>query len=304
RKQQPESAAQLFEQALNVLENQTARLGGSAEIRADFRAKCESYYKDYIEMLIGQKQPELAFQVLERSRARTMLVTLAAAHVDIRKGVDASLLDRERELQQSFKAKSERRAQLLGGQHTEEQAASMEKQIASLLSQYEDVEGQIRASSPAYAALTQPRPLSAKEVQQQLLDSNTLLLEYSLGEERSYVFVMSPASVSVHELPKRAEIEAAARQVYGILVARSHSQKGETDVQRMLRSAQAEAKYPQAAAALSRMILGPVASLLEDKRLLVVSDGILQYIPFTALSSPDAMPGFTPLAAHHVIVNL
>src|SRR5579859_5698664 len=303
RKQQPESAAKLFDEALNVLESQTARLGGSTEIRADFRAKREGYYKDYVDLLVSQKRPDLAFQVLERSRARTLQETLAAAHVDIRKGGDASLLERERELQQSFKAKSERRAQLLEGKHTDEQVAGMEKQIASLLSQYEEVEGQIRATSPAYAALTQPQPLSAKEVQQQLLDPNTLLLEYSLGEERSYVFVVSPSSVSAYELPKRDEIEAAARPVYDTLVARSHSQKGETDVQWMLRAAKAEAQYPKAASVLSRMVLGPAASQLEGKRLLIVSDGILQYVPFTALPSPGAA-GFTPLVADHDIVNL
>jgi|SRR5579859_1763614 len=304
RKQQPEAAAQLFEQALNTLESQTAQLGGSEEVRAGFRAKRESYYKDYVDLLIAQKQPEKAFQVLERSRARTLLETLAAAHVDIRKGGDPALLEQEHSLHELIVAKSNRRIELLTDKDAKVELAAIDQELKGLLPQYEDVKGRIRSSSPAYAALTQPQPLSAKEVQQQLLDPNTLLLEYSLGEERSYVFVVSSGSVSAYELPKRAEIEAAARQVYDILVARSHSLKGESDVQRMLRSAKAEAQYPKVATILGRMILGPVASLLEGKRLLIVSDGILQYVPFTALPSPEAAQGFTPLVASHEIVNL
>ena len=303
-KKQPDVAAQLFEQALNALERQTGNLGGSQEVRANFRAKRESYYKDYIDLLIVQKRPELAFQVLERSRARTLLEMLTAAHVDIRKGGDPTLLELEHSLQESITAKSNLRIRLLNDEHTEAQLSSLDQEIRKLLAQYEEIEGQIRASSPSYAALTQPQPLSTKEVQQQLLDANTLLLEYSLGEERSYVFAVTPSSVSAYELPKQAEIEAAARPVYDILVARAHSEKGESRVQQMQRAAKAEAQYPQAAAALSRMILGPVASLLQGKRLLIVSDGILQYIPFTALPSPGIESAFVPLVASHEIVNL
>jgi len=304
RKQQPDSATQLFEQSLNALESQTARLGGSEDERAGFRAQQQEYYNDYIDLLIAQKQPERAFQILERSRARTLLETLAAAHVDIRKSADASLLERERELQQSYKTKSDRRAQLLSGQHTEEQAAAIEREIASLLGQYEEVEGRIRASSPAYAALTQPQPMSAKEVQQQLLDPDTLLLEYSLGGAHSYLFAVGPSSISAYELPKQAEIETAARRVYNILVARSHPVPGETEVQRMLRADRLEAQYPEAAAVLRRMILDPVAPLLQGKRLLIVSDGILQYIPFAALPSPGTELDPVPLISDHQIVNL
>ena len=304
RRRQPEAAAQLFEQALNALESQTTHLGGSEEERADFRAKYAGFYKNYLDLLVEQKKTGLAFQVLERWRARTLLEMLTAAHVDIRTGGDPALLEREHSLQESITAKSNRHIRLLDNQHSEQQLAELDKEIKELLVQHDDVEGQIRENSPVYAALTQPQPLSAKEVQQQLLDANTLLLEYSLGEEHSYVFAVTPDSLIAYELPKQTEIDAVARPVYDILVARTRSEKGESGVQRMQRAARAEAQYPQTAAALSRMILGPVASLLQGKRLLVVSDGILQYIPFTALPSPGTESAFVPLVANHQIVNL
>src|SRR5262249_45005787 len=48
--------------------------------------------------------------------------------------------------------------------------------------------------------------------------------------------------------------------------------------------------------------LGPVAAQLQNKRLLIIADGALQYIPFQALPLPDT--GATPLVVKHEIVSL
>ena len=299
RRQQLDSAAQLYQQTLNALDSQIARLGGSEEERSDFRARYEGYYKDYIDLLIAQKQPDLAFQVLERSRARTLLETLAAAHVDIRRGADASLLERERELRDSITATYGRRIRLLSGEHTEQQITSADQEVKKLLAQYDDVEGQIRVSSPAYAALTQPPPLNTKQIQQELLDGNTLLLEYSLGEERSYVFVVGASSLEVYPIPKRAAVERAAQRVYELL---NLDRVNAPNDRNKVAPADGEAEYAKAAARLSRMVLGAVASQLGRKRLLIVSDGALHYVPFAALPSPGKSPA--PLMVRHEIINL
>jgi CHAT domain-containing protein/Tfp pilus assembly protein PilF len=305
-KQETEEAARLYAQAIDVLDGQLAHLGGSSEARAGFRAKHADYYSDYADLLLEQKEPELAFQVLERSRARTLLETLAEARVDIRQGADLSLLERERTLQVTLTAKSNRKISLLEGEHTEEQVAAFGKEIDALLSQYQEVEGQIRATSPSYAALTQPQPLGAKEVQQQLLDAATVLLEYALGEKRSFVFVVTPTSLGSYELPKRSEIEESARRAYDLLTSRNRWIEGETSAQRRERLAKGVADYQLAAASLSHMILGPIAARLEGKRLLIVADGALQYVPFAVLpaSGGDPSKPAVPLVAEHEIVNL
>jgi CHAT domain-containing protein/tetratricopeptide (TPR) repeat protein len=309
KKGQQEAADHFYQQALDALENQTARLGGGNDMRAIFRATHANYYSDYMDLLLSLGKSILAFNVLERSRARTLLEMMTAAHIDVRKGIDPSLLNREHSLRADINAKSERRIQLMGEKHSDEAVKSVEKEIANLLAQYQDVEGQIRATSPAYASLTQPQPLTAKEVQTQLLDPNTLLLEYSLGEEHSYVFAVTPDSLNAYELPKRAELEKAARRVYSLLTARNHTVRGETAAQQQARLTKAQADYPHAAAELSKMILGPVAAQLQNKRLLVVSDGALAYIPFSTLPEPADANGTIsataePLILNHEIVNL
>src|SRR5262249_52174729 len=94
------------------------------------------------------------------------------------------------------------------------------------------------------------------------------------------LWAVTPTRVESFELPKRAEIEALARQSYEWLAA------GETGAQLRARLARPVAKTPEWADALSRILLGPVASRLGKKRLVIVADGALQYIPFAALPSP------------------
>jgi len=66
------------------------------------------------------------------------------------------------------------------------------------------------------------------------------------------------------------------------------SAPGESPRQRQARIAQADAEYLQAATALSQLLLGPVAAQLGKKRLLIVAEGALQYLPFGALPEPAA----------------
>src|SRR5262249_1661340 len=166
---------------------------------------------------------------------------------------------------------------------------SLDKEINELVAQYHDIEGQIRVSSPGYAALTQPEPLDARAVQH-LLDYDTVLLEYSLGKERSYVFVLTPNSLDSYQLPSRSEIEVAARRVYELLTARNRQQEVGSAADRKTTLANAEATYLDSATKLSEMVLGPVTKLIGRKQLLVVGDGALQYIPFAALPVPGDGP--------------
>jgi CHAT domain-containing protein len=141
------------------------------------------------------------------------------------------------------------------------------------------------------------------EIQTTVTDDATLLLEYSLGEERSYLWAVTATSFSSYELPPRAEIEAAARRCYELLTARNQYVKFETADEKRERVRQADAEYPNAATALSQMLLGPVASQLARKRLLVVPDGALEYLPFAALAAPGK-ESFLPLMVDHEVTSI
>jgi len=294
--QQPDTAARLFEQALDALETQTTRLGGSPELRSEFRARFSDYYKDYIDLLIRQKRPEEAFQVAERWRARYLLETIVAARVDIHRGADPELLKRERSLQASMNAKRDRRILLLTGPHTAEQVEAVEKEIKELRSEYDQVENRIRTDNPAYAALTQPQPLTVNQIQR-LLDDDTLLLQYSLGRKHSYLWALTSTTFTTHELPGRAIIEATARRLYR-QVSRSNTADGAGLAKSPRRN-----QLNLTASVLTRMLLRPLADQLPGKRLVIIPDGALQYTPFAFLPQPGKAGG-VPLILEHEITYL
>ncbi|MGA2758684.1 MAG: CHAT domain-containing tetratricopeptide repeat protein, partial [Solirubrobacteraceae bacterium] len=302
-------AENFYEQTLGALASQTARLGGSKELRSVFRARHANYYRNYVDVLIAEDRPDAALEVNERSRARMMLEIMSAAHVDIRGDVDPRLLEKERRLQAELASRSDGRIRLLSGKHTDQQEAVLQQEIVRLLEARSEVEEQIRASSPRYAALTKPRPITAKEIQQ-LLDPDTVLLEYSLGDERSHIWVVTSDLVASYELPKRSEIEAEARSVYDLLIAPNRMSKAEMEGQRQARSNRDDKRFRSASEALSRAVLGPVTVHLGNKRLLIVTDGALQYIPFSVLPIPSSLEKgsgsqkLVPLITEHEVVNV
>jgi CHAT domain-containing protein/tetratricopeptide (TPR) repeat protein len=288
-------ARQTIEQAIGIVESLRADIG-SQELRASYFASRQEFYQSYIEVLMQMHKwnpaaafDAAAFAISERARARSLQELLTEARADIRQGVDSSLLERERSLQQRLTSKATEQVDLLNRKHTPKQAEALAKEIDSITAEYEEVEAQIRARSPRYAALTQPQPLSLSEIQEQILDPETLLLEYSLGDNASYLFVVSSTSITSHQLPKRAQIETATRRVRDLLTA-PQPRPGDTAAKYQARMREARANYWPQAAALSRMLLGTAAHQLGAKRLLIVADGALQYLPFGALPVPE-IPG-------------
>ncbi len=270
------------------------------DLRASFLAAQRAAFELEIDLLMelerqspGEGHARQALAVSERARARSLLDLLQEARTDVREGVEPALRDRERLLLARLNAKAEQQAELPGGPAAAERRRSAEGEIRAVLDELAQVEAEIRRRSPRYAALTQP-PLATGDEIQGLVDGETLLLEYWLGEERSYLWAVDRQSVTAVELPPRAEIEAAAREVY----------------RRLSVLAPGDDRLAPAAAELSGMLLGAVAGKLGDRRLIVVADGELQYIPFGALPIPDPPPpaaagsaGVQPLLARHEILN-
>jgi CHAT domain-containing protein/Tfp pilus assembly protein PilF len=242
---------------------------------------------------------------MEKARARSLVELLGESQARLHEGVDPALLDQEVALRRAIAGKAQAQERLLAGKPTEEQAAQAARELDRLTREYDQLQSAIREKSPAYAALTMPLPLTLSDIQANVLDEDTLLLEYALGEEKGFLVAVTPHSLDVFELPGREAIEAAARRVYDLLTAHNLTVPGETLQQRTLRLRRARAEYPLAAADLSRMVLGPAASRLGTKRLLIVAEGALQYVPFSALPEPVAGPRgkSQPLIVRHEVVT-
>jgi len=286
-------ARQHISAALSLFEDVRAKGVGAEQSRASYLSSKQDAYHFYIDLLMRMHQLEptrgydaIALETSERARARSLLEMLAESRADIRRDVDVALLERERNLIQQINARAERLMPLVGRQSAQEQVEALSKEIRQLEGDYQQVQTDIRKNNPHYAAIVQPEPLDLKGIQEQLSDSETMLLEYSLGEERSYLWAVTRDSLTSFELPKQEQIKQATQHVLALLTARSQSPKAETPPQKRARLAEAEAQLPAAARQLSQMLLGPVASQLGHKRLVIVADGILQYLPFAMLPGP------------------
>jgi CHAT domain-containing protein/Tfp pilus assembly protein PilF len=311
-------ARSTVESALKIIESLRTKVV-SPELRSSYLQAAKNYYEFSISLLMrlhklspDEGHDRAALQTAERARARSLLELLAETRLEIRSGADPSLVERELSLRRLLNAKTARQIRLLSGKHTDEQAAEVSNEIKALTTQYQNVEAEIRAKSPRYAALTQPQPLKPEEIQRQAPDDRTLLLEYFLGDERSYLWAVSASSVKSYELPKRADIEEAALRIKKLITARAMREEGESPERRRTRITEAEARYWPEAARLSRMILGPAMSELKGKRLAIVPDGELQDVAFGALPIPAASgdskaprsDDWLPLIVEHEIVIL
>src|SRR5215813_13248039 len=273
----PEARRQI-EQSLAIAESMRADL-----VARDFR---ENFFNPvlrviglYINILMAQHEREpaagydaLALQASERARARILLEQLAESNADIRQGVDPQLLERERALQRQLNAKAAARANASQNKGAEELVAALDKEIDELTARYRDLEAQIRASSPRYAALTMPEPITAAEIQRDLLDQDTVLLEFALTGRQGWLWVVTRDSLSSYQIPP-GRIDAASRRIHELLTARQ-PKKDLTASQHETLIAEADAEFRSVAATMSHALFSPIASKLQqewkDKRLVIV----------------------------------
>ncbi len=280
----PHAARARLQDALRLIEGARTHIT-SPDLRSTWLANMRAIHEAFVDTLMDlhRRDPRAgwdakAFEASESSRARSLLDLLAESRAEIRAGVDPELLARERSLRERLGARLEAQVRLLGGPNAS-QADEVRRDVQLLSVEYEDVRGRLRAASPQYAALTQPEPMALDRVRSEVLDADTLLLEYGLGPERSYLWVVGRERFDVHELPGQAAIEAQVRRARAAIDRRDGA-----------RTALAE---------LARLLLGPARGALAGQRLLVVADGPLHHVPFGAL--PDRKG--RPLVATHEVVN-
>jgi CHAT domain-containing protein len=273
-----QEAVVLAEEAVGLVESARARVADPG-LRASLLASRRQAFDLAVGLRMDLGHAEAALALSERARARSLLDLLREARNELREGIPPEL--REREANLAFQLG--RNARELRGSPSEEKRAQLQREQAGLLAEAERLEDQIRRSNPRYAALDQP-PLDAAAIRG-LLDPDTVLLEYTLGEKRSFLWLVARDRVESFELPGRAEIEAAASRSY-------------EDLRKL------EKKDAEAHRELSRLLFGKVADRLHCRRLVIVADGALQYVPFAILPDPEDPAGSVPLVVGHEIVSL
>lgn len=311
RRGQLERAQGLVSDALEVVETVRARMGGE-HFRAGYLAQQMGAFELAVEVLTERHRREpgagfdaQAFELSERMRARVLFERVSAAEVDFRAGVDAELLERERQLRRRLNARESFR-QSVGWRLGEQERSALDREIAQRLHELHAVEATIFRQSPRFELLAGHQPLTLAEVGRELLDEETALLEVLLGEVRSFLWVVTRRGHRLVELPARAELETLARRLRELLtlpVPRA-SQTSEQRRQWAQQVAQSEREYVAEGRRLSALLLEPAAELIADRRLVFVADGALDLLPFAALPMPRSTPdAWEPLIAEREVIQ-
>ena len=287
-----DEALSQIEAAIKIIEDLRTKIG-SQELRASYFATVQNYYQFYIDLLmqLHQQNPNQgydakALQASESARARSLVEQLTEAGLDLKTGLAPALAAEEKRLTQALNAADQKRLNLVNDPqgYSNADLEAVKAEIDALLQQLQTLEAKIRQANPAYANLKYPQPLTLEEIQSKILDDNTLLLQYALGEERSYLFLVSKTDLKTYELPAKAEIEAAVEQYRALLQSPNFTNLSQGQK-------------------LSQMLLGPIAGELKGQRLAIVGNGKLQLLPFAALPWGSGA-NLAPLLASHEIVTL
>jgi CHAT domain-containing protein len=280
-----------MEAALGLIESLRTTVA-SPELRSTYMASVQRYYEFYTDLLmrLDQRQPSeghdaAALQASERARARSLLELLTETRTDVQQGVDPELKHRERATQARISAIQNQLIQVHSQASPDKsKIAQLEEELKQVEGEREQLEMEIRQKHPRYAELQYPQPLDLKAIQG-LLDDQTALLEYAVGKESSFLFVVSQEGVHSFRLSPEGEINQLVQEVRAVLRQPS----------RQLSRYRDYLTYVRAARQLYEMLMAPAADVLATKQnLLIAPDGALYYLPFEVLLSKDAKRGGRP----------
>lgn len=280
------------EEAIDIVESLRYKVSGRQLRMTYFAGKQDFYALDIdvrmrlYELTGSAADMEAALWASERARARNLNDLLSEARADLHKGMSATEAEAYRRLEDKIGEMQQTlfRLRSLG---KKEDRAVVEQKLAAYMGEQEELQSRAAKTGAKKAETGQVQPLKPREIQQ-LLDPDTMLLQYSLGESRSYLWVVTRAGIESYFLAGSAELKKAAEQFRQVLTAHEPLRVGESTEAYLERWRLTPDQYRQRALKLSRLVLGHVWSRLSNKRLVIVADGVLQYIPFEALPLPEA----------------
>ncbi|MFQ6082908.1 MAG: tetratricopeptide repeat protein [Candidatus Aminicenantia bacterium] len=265
-----------YEKAIKVVESLRNRIQ-LADYKSGFlRDKIEVYHA-VINLLakLNQNRPseeydKLAFNYAERGKARAFLDALAESKLEIEKGVDPKLLAREKEIMQEI---SRTYTDLVNSNLSEVERKEMLAQLDLLEDKLEEIKRELIQKSPAYARLKYPEPITLDQAQKELLDGKSAFLEYSLGKENSYLFVVTKNNFKMIQLPSQKKTEKQVSN-YLSFISLPPTSSNKSDL---------EAVYSSGYNLFKTLIFPALGEIEGKNKLYIIPDGILNYLPFETL---------------------
>jgi|GEM_PF-4991709 len=275
-----EKALEYITQATDKLEPIRSSVS-NASLRLSFFTTAQPTFDLKIDLLLQMNRDAptrgyaaRAFDTHESSRARVFLDLLSLKIAHYRQQFSNEHFEQEEQFRgslypHSFKGKSVE--ELLN-------TAELEKKLKETVTDVLERDPQLRSVA---------QPLNAEEIKKDL-QQDVLVLEYRLSSDRGTLWAVAKnLPVEAYDLGPSTSIRTLAEIVIDGLSARGRKIKFETTGERIKRITRDEARLPEAERELGKILLSPVLQKIKGKRLAIVADGPLQYLPFSALRLPS-----------------
>ncbi|HEY3134693.1 MAG TPA: CHAT domain-containing protein [Blastocatellia bacterium] len=239
--------------------------------RAGFFSAKGDIYLGAIDLLVALGKEGEALAVSEAYHARAFLDLLVESRADLRRVLSKELLGREEAI---LKRISSAQRDLWHEEISKDRKQQLMKELASAEEALEQFQLEVRRSNPQYASLKPSQTYGTVRIQRELLDPGTALVEYVVGEEKSFAWLVSRDKVSYSALPGKKELTNLVVEFVKSLASRP---PGPTEKQTI-------ATLKNRGRVLYNILLHPFEKDLSSlRKLIVVPDNALAYLPFEAL---------------------
>lgn len=271
-------ALQLIDTLRNSYQDSETKLALSRNNYLMFEGGAEVNIK-LAELLDEQLHWHKAFRIAEKSKGLLILEAYSQAKAKRLSGITGDLLNKEQELKEAIAMKEKQLFQLQSRASVDLAKVSViQGQIFDLKQQYKILIQQFEHSFPAYFQLRyNSRVSSVGEIQQKLKHSDELLLEYLVGDKSIFAFLISSDDIQVYQIKKDFPLETwvgqMRRGIYQYHLTPRASQE-------------AYIAYNDTFAVVSHQLYQKLIAPIKDdlpRKLVVIPDGILGYLPFDAL---------------------
>ncbi len=284
-------ALKISEESISITESHYNDVTNNG-LREKYLSNSYDRYELYVDLLMNMHELnpndgfELkALQASEKSRSRLMRENLRFTEADLTLDAEPKTVEEENDLNQRLNFKKEELASLLSSKQKEQKDLDkLEIAIAELEDKLESVKAVLRNNFPVYSAIKDSDKFDLEGFKKDILDENTILLEFFLGKENSYVWLIGKTESEVFKLPKAETLENKIDSLYELITKKSDLKDIQTYQKNLM---EADAIYWEQAKDLSQTLFGEIADKIRGKRLIIVPDGKLRYFPISALPIPN-----------------
>jgi CHAT domain-containing protein/tetratricopeptide (TPR) repeat protein len=270
QKEEYDKALQHFRNAIHTVESIRGKLL-TQEQKVGFLGETIDIYEGLIELLFKLREKDKtgaylaeSFHLAERAKSRAFLELMAEANVNLSSGISQELETEEKNLQALL---TELQQKLLDPEIKAEEKENLYKELQSAESRYNDFILELREKTPEYAATAYPEPYTLDRAQARLLDKNTYLVEFFLGKDNVYLWLVSKDQIL------RAQSFPRDHEIF----------KKIPEYQTQIAQRKINLDFRLGQEIYDLLLKDALAAIPASSHLIIIPDGLLLRLPFEAL---------------------